>query len=329
MWRRNALFVALLLTHEVAETGYGQERSTAPLLSRSPWAQFELVLGRITSLPVHRGQRRTLQTSNTAGDVQETLMFNGDADVPVLVYQRQDPDQTIKVQVIHGTQIRLERHVNADVPAPAIRFEQSRRGNATLAIGGDDSTGQYVAESLWHLLLAEPDVCREHLIPLLRLLRPDWQLLETAEEIEAQLCQSTAAETASRQQIAELVDQLDSRRFKTRQAADRRLRSLGLCALPHLDHLDLSTLSGEQRLRVRRIRQDLRVLTPDTSQRVATWLMNDEKMWRQWLTHDAPYRREAAARGLAFIHHVPSTDPSNSDGRGRLARSSALGQTIE
>ena len=145
-----------------------------------------------------------------------------------------------------------------------------------------------------------PEDSRQHLLPLLDVLRADWRLGDAIEDVETALCQA-AANSQPQQPIAELVARLDDPIFPRRQAADRALRGLGLSALAHLEALDRSRLTGEQRLRVRKLSEELRGATPDTPNRVATWLASDEAVWSAWLSHTDGTRRAAAECGLAAL----------------------------
>ena len=51
----------------------------------------------------------------------------------------------------------------------------------------DGVTREVRGETVWYLLLAEPELCRQHLLPLLEMLRSDWRLVETAQAIESQM----------------------------------------------------------------------------------------------------------------------------------------------
>jgi hypothetical protein len=299
MWRRNAVVVALLVVHEVAGTSPGQERPAGSLLSTSRWVHFELVLGQITTVAITCGQCRSPEDGGSASDVQEALSICGEGTSRSVTYERNDPQQSLKLEAANGTRIIISREPRNDSSLEPVRFVQTSRGNVSLVIGRPPSQRQRQAASLWHLVLAEPDACRQYLIPLLQVLRPDWQLLESAEQIEANLCRARASPAIPRDRIVQLVAQLDNPNFQSRQSADREIRSFGVLVLPYLAGLETSRLSCEQRTRVRRIRDDLAALTPDNSERVATWLLHDEQLWRQWLAHPDPSRREAAARGLA------------------------------
>ena len=81
------------------------------------------------------------------------------------------------------------------------------------------------------------------------------------------------------------------------EAALRELRALGVGLLPYLDQLDPADLSREQRQRISRLETDLRANTDDTPQRMANWLVEDERTWLTLLEH-----REPAVRQIAVVH---------------------------
>ena len=87
---------------------------------------------------------------------------------------------------------------------------------------------------------------------------------------------------------------------------DRELRAAGVGVMPFLARLDPTQLSHEQRTRLQRIRRDLQTHTPDSPDRVALWLLNDEALWRRWLTDGDDSRRQAGTQALAGIHRKTS-----------------------
>ena len=118
------------------------------------------------------------------------------------------------------------------------------------------------------------------MLPLLAVLRVDDNLERQAEVVERTLLSETSggdAGSLSRWQTA--VDRLGSPRFDERRRADMQLRRDGHRALTYLKSLDRSQLTAEQRLRIRRIVDDLQDHRPDTPRRVAAWLVSDRDVW--------------------------------------------------
>ena len=300
MWRRNAFVVAFLLAQEMATSSSGQQRPVAGLLSQAQWIRFEIVLGRITAVTLSCGPTHCEGPAGADGAVRELLSFNGDAALPALVYESQDSQQSLRISVTNRTQVIILREPAPGSQLTPVRFTQSSWGKVSLVVGQGSGQRSHDAASLWHLLLTAPEDSQEHLLPLLNVLRADWRLEDAIAHVETALCR-VAANSLPKQPVAELVARLDDPSFPRRQAADRALRGLGLSALAHLESLDRSRLTGEQRLRVRKLCEELRCATPDTPDRVATWLASDESVWSAWLSHGDGTRRLAAEWGLAAI----------------------------
>jgi hypothetical protein len=291
----------------MATESCGQQQPAATLLTRSRWVRFELVLGRITLLTLSCGPRRIVEGGDAAEGVNESLTFNGEPESPSLVYQRQDGRRQLKIIVSGRTAVSIFAAPCPDEPGESLRFTQQADGRVTLIVG----QRTYAAESVWHLLLTAPETPRQQLVMLLQAMRSDWQVDAVTEQVQSALVQDTAAKPVAHATIRALVAQLDSPNFPTRRAADRRLRDLGLPALPYLEQLDASRLSGEQRLRIRQLRADLRSITPDTPDRVALWLRHDESLWKAWLTQPGHPRHKAASQGIAALRRtdVPTSPP--------------------
>ena len=171
----------------------------------------------------------------------------------------------------------------------------------------------YTGASLWHLWLAEPEVCRQHLLPLLEALRPDWRLKERVAQIEEELLKAAAAgQLPDRQGWTALVAQLSDDRFSKREAADRELRALGPIVVPFLERLDLARLEPEQQLRVRRILTGMRRdMEEDPPQQVAAWLTADAGVWLAMLDRPQESTRRAAKTQLArLLGTIVQFDPA-------------------
>jgi hypothetical protein len=98
-----------------------------------------------------------------------------------------------------------------------------------------------------------------------------------------------------------LVKQLGDPRFAVREAADRKLRSLGQSVLPFLLQLDRRRLDAEQRLRVDSIRKSLLAVGEDTPHRAASRMLYDRAAWLVLLGRDDAAQRSAAARHLCKL----------------------------
>jgi hypothetical protein len=184
-----------------------------------------------------------------------------------------------------------------------------------LVIEGDEGTREIAAPGFWHLMLAEPDTCRKHLVPLLELVRPDWRLESKARQLEEALfAVARSGKLPDAARLRQLVRRLRHPKFERRQEADRHLREMGQSVLAFLERLDEQTLDTEQRTRIRRIRQSLTVTDGDTPVRVASWLADNSHVWLALLDRADADKRSTAANHLELICGQPLPfDPLASD----------------
>jgi hypothetical protein len=154
-------------------------------------------------------------------------------------------------------------------------------------------------------------LCERELIPLLLLLRPTWDFSDAIDRIERNLFRAShAGQVVPRTRLAELVVELAHRDFHRRQAADRELRALGPAVLVYLSALEESELTWEQRQRIRHIQDCLANASADTPERVALWLVGDERIWVTLLSHSDAEKRHLALLQLMEIRpDVTSFDP--------------------
>jgi hypothetical protein len=180
--------------------------------------------------------------------------------------------------------------------------------------------------NLWQLLLTQPNECQQYLVPLLEMLRPNWNLAETTTRVEERLLQEANGDgDASRVRWAGLVTQLGDESFAKREAADRALRTGNASAIAYLRQLDISHLDTEQQFRINRILEAMAVQNGDDSvEQVAATLATDPALWLALLGRPEPSTRRTAARELAkllgqAIPVDPAADPgSQKDKRDQL-----------
>jgi hypothetical protein len=309
--------------HEAATQGLGEELPQARLVSKNRWARFELVLGRIRAVSLLGGQRQCVQNHGPADEISETLAINTDAEIPVIRYELLDGVQSLRIEVIDQTEIEIVREARDGLSVPTVRYSQPTHGPVQLSLEQGEVSRTIEASSLWHVFLAEPELCREHLLPILQPLNPGWRLEEAIERTEARLCSTSDGETVPRKRVVQLIARIDAADFRTRRNADRELRALGVTILPYLHSLDSSRLTREQRLRVKRLRQEISDCVPDTPFRIASWLRHDECLWRAWEEHRDPQRRFLAQNQLAAIHADPAFERGSPGAKRRMAQMQA------
>ncbi|MCA9120560.1 MAG: hypothetical protein H6822_13975 [Planctomycetaceae bacterium] len=267
------------------------------LLARSRWAQFQIVFGRIEVANIHSSQNRTA-TSGGESSLLERLTISGDTDIPSVRYERILPDETVAINVINGFRVEIDRQCNASQEAAPVSFRQTSGAHVVLRIGADKNLQSYRAPSLWHLILAEPEACETHLLPLLNLMQPSWQFDRLVANATDELIREAASSDFElRHTTRKLITRLKSSDFTARQQAEVELCSLGVGILPHLDRLSETELTREQQRRIETVRHRLRGREADSPERLALWLVEDEHVWLSMLGHE-----ELAVRRFAATH---------------------------
>src|SRR4029079_14969066 len=72
-------------------------------------------------------------------------------------------------------------------PAYTFEFEQTIGRPLLATVVEGTSQRSLGGDSFWHLYLAEPDLVRRHLVPLLEILHPSWHLASMGSAIEEAL----------------------------------------------------------------------------------------------------------------------------------------------
>lgn len=264
--------------------------------------RFEVLLGRITALQPRCTRSRWASQEDAAKGVRRAISLSAHRQLASLQYEYSDPTCQVVIEIQDGNRLSCRSEPRAAADTAAVFFEQPANGPVRLEIQRDGKTESHSAPTLWHLLLAEPRASRQHLLPILEHLRPNWHLDVQAQRIEETLLRNA---TENRQpdpvDLERLVAQLAAHDFQTRQVADRQLRRAGFWALSTLQRVNPEALDGEQQARVRGILAGLELEAGDTPHRVAHWLADDPRTWRILETHDEPRCREIATLRLAKL----------------------------
>ena len=172
-----------------------------------------------------------------------------------------------------------------------------------LVVGDGDDQVTVEAAGIWQLLIVEPDLCREHLNPVLELLHTNWRLEQLASGIEEQLVLLVqAGDLKVTDYWDELIHRLGDDVFAVRRRADRLLRQAGVDVLPYLHAVDVGRLDAEQRMRIREITRDLSSGVSEDTPRLAAWqLVGDVSVWLTLLGRDNPATRSVALERLEAI----------------------------
>ena len=314
--------------------------------------EFRVASGRIVVRSSTFGGR--LSSSTNVDGAQERLTIDFAGGLPTIEYERSAADEQLSIRVsptlpaagdgvdpdaadffppvLGADRIHLRRLPKSEgAPGMAVEFRQEPYFDLSLTVGQGEEQRTIRAATLWYLLLAEPDLCREYLTPLLELLRRDWRLLETAHEIERSMVQAVERrQLPDWQRWAELVVDLGSDDFGHRQAADRALRQSGRAVVPYLESLPPATLDAEQRFRIRRIITATGLgESEDTAARIGLLAAGDPRAWLALLSNAEPARRTLAYRQLCELLDEPlDFDPTGDEAR-RDLQLRALRQRFE
>jgi hypothetical protein len=289
---------ALVFLGSMASAQEPKAKPSLPnLAARLHSVRFAIADGRIQAMATEPGVER--ETSSDAGAIRrDRLILNTTGEQgPAIQYQLTAGSEQLNVDVVGGNQFTISRRAIDNSKQVAIEFHQPIDGPLTLSIKDQMSAREYKGATIWHLFLAAPDLCCEHLVPLLEMLRSDWRLAETAQSIEERMIRA-AGETKPEKvrNWDALVAQLASDRFADRQRAERELRAAGLAAIPYLRSLDHRQLEFEQWSRIQQVVDASDTDDEDRSETTAVRLMADRQAWLALLDRaDESTRRTAVA----------------------------------
>ena len=278
---------------------------------RAGWFHMRLTGGRIVVTGARVGNMSPHPTT-VGGTVEKITIRNVNGNA-VVTYQMTSPEEQLSFELGPADRVVLRREGQKDPAGTQVLYEQVPGGPVVLTVGPPARQEVYKAATLWHLLLAQPQAARQHLLPLLDLLRPEWKLRDAADSLENELVRlARAGELPDRRRWDGWIGQLADDSFAVRQAADRELRRLGPGVRSYLEHLDLRRLDAEQQSRVRRILQALSSRSADDApEQVATWLATDPWTWHALLDRPSLADRQLAAAQLAALLGEPlAFDPS-------------------
>jgi hypothetical protein len=289
------------------------------LWTRHGWVHLQIVGGRIDATFTSSGQVR-----EDIGDRHEDLVVEGTDSSSSARYDLITPTEHLSAEIVHGDdsaeRVVIRHEMIPAVPTKAgkppskpesgsakvekeiVELRQSGTGPISFSVVSGGQTRKIDAPSLWHLLIAEPQLCKQHLIPLLESLRTDWPLASTAAEARQQLL-NAAGDWRDDQRVRwiALVTALGDQRFAVRERAERELRSAGRAALPYLRNLQRSDLDAEQWRRVTDLIAVHDEFAEDTPESISVRLLGDRKLWFALLSDEVDSTRKIAVSQLAIL----------------------------
>jgi hypothetical protein len=293
------------------------------MAARIRWVQFHMLSGRVVaSSPMVVPRTIVPMSSRTRPGRREALSIEINYGVVNLQYELATTTDRLEIAITQGDRIVL-RHTRGE--AYLLEYQQPPNEPLTLLLRKDGVARTWKTAGFWHLYLAEPEVVRGHLIPLLELLHPAWQLANVGAEIEQSLV--TASPTRAgpdRERWTQLVAELASPEFAKRQQAQRALYRAGQIIVPFLQNLDRGSLDAEQAYRVRALVDSLSVGYDDKVDRVVTWLAGDEQVWLVLMGREDAAIRRVAAKSLESLVSGPIEFDPEADAAARAEQLARL-----
>jgi hypothetical protein len=305
------------------------EVSTA-IATRMHWIGFHMISGRVVGSSNLTVPKTFVQSQSRRSRQRQTLSIEISAGVCGMQYDSLGADERLRITLSASDELQIERKRPND--RYALEFKQSADRPLVLVIEESETRRHYEASGFWRLYLDQPQVVRDHLVPLLELLRPSWQLAASGAEIEDLLIHSPPAPKrgdADRTTWSRLVAELASAKFAERENAQRELYRAGQAVVPYLQSLDQSGLDAEQVARINAVTASLSVDYEDQAERVAAWLAGDERAWLALLDRDDPARRAVAAERLAQLLDAPVEFDAAADDATRGKQIEALRRKLE
>src|SRR5262245_11902371 len=174
MWRgivfSSAVGMLLLAPLAAAQDGADASQGARPL-RLDKYLRLHVSGGRIQVRDREGSQSRTVTSGDPESPYRQQLQLQVRPPCVVVQYDAVDPDGQLTLRLCERRKLLIERVSIDPSHAPSVRYEQPQTGPVKLTMAGTDSR-EFSASSLWHLLLSQPEVCREHLTPLLEGLSP-------------------------------------------------------------------------------------------------------------------------------------------------------------
>ncbi len=252
-------------------------------------------------------------TTTDLGSTQHeklTVQTSDNADVS-LEYELVSDNEALSVEIVNGDTFTIARRpaMEAKHPQAEVVFTQaeaSAHGPISLTVTENGRVTEAKARTLWHLLMAQPELCAKHLLPLLEMFRPDWRLMETSGAIESQMLRTTEAYGPENlKRWSQWVADLGSDKFAVRQGAERQIRAAGAAVLPYLETLDRKQLDFEQWSRVCNILAADDNGDEDSAANSTSELMVDRELWLTLMDRSQESTRRAAAKQFCFLVGKP------------------------
>ena len=286
-WPRNFLLLLLLVlipSFTVAQTPVKDVDLLEPFIVRMNWISFDVINGRIGTRYIRRMQSRSLSLHHATLDADEHAVVRARGSEFSLKYELTSPRQSLQLQYDTSGVFQFDYQRFDSKDDSGVSYRINMRQNQTypleIKITQLNQTRIYQSNQIWLAMFAMPVKDRQCLTDVLGRLSPRLDLELRFTEVLENLSRIALYQRGGDYiAIRSLIKQLDSPRFAERQIADRELRMFGRPLIGFLAGIDQSTLSTEQRVRLRRISQSLISRESDTVEQVVTSLRMNPITW--------------------------------------------------
>jgi hypothetical protein len=281
-----------------------------PFIVRMSWISFDVINGRIGSRFIRRMQSRSLSLHHATLDADEHAVVRTRGSEFSLKYELTSPRQSLQLQYdTNGVfQFDYQHFDSRDELGDSYRvnMRQNHAHPLEIQITRLNQTQTYQSNQIWLAMFAMSAKERQCFTDVLARLSPRLDLELRFNEVLRNLSRIALSHKGGDYgTVRSLIKQLNSPTFVERQVADRQLRMFGRPLIGFLAGIDQSTLSTEQRARLRQISQSLISLESDTVEQVVTSLRMNPIAWLVLANRGDPLLRRGALAQIEKLKGLP------------------------
>jgi hypothetical protein len=282
-----------------------------PFIVRMNWISFDVINGCIGSRYIRRMQSRSLSLHHATLDADEHAVVRARGSEFSLKYELTSPRQSLQLEFdTRGVfQFDYQRFDRKDDSGDSYRvnLRQNHAQPLEIEITRLNQTRIYRSNQVWLAMFAMPIKDCQCLTDVLARLSPRLDLELRFNEALGKLSRIALHQRGGDYvAVRSLIKQLNSPTFAERQDADRKLRMLGRPLIGFLAGIDQSTLSTEQRARLRRISKSLISRESDTAEQVVTSLRMNPITWLVLANRGDPLLRRGALAQIEKLNGLPA-----------------------
>ncbi len=305
------LLMMLIPSFALAQVPVKDVEFLEPFIVRMSWISFDVINGRIGSRYIRRMQSRSLSLHHATLDADEHAVVRTRGSEFSLKYELTSPRQSLQLQYdTNGVfQFDYQRFGSRDDLEDSYRvnMRQNHAHPLEIEITRLNQTRTYQSDQIWLAMFAMPVKERQCLTDVLARLSPRLDLELRFNEVLRTLSRIALHQRGDDYaMVRSLIKQLNSPTFSERQVADRQLRMFGRPLIGFLAGIEQSTLSTEQRARLRRMSQSLISLESDTVQQVVTSLRMNPLTWLVLANRGDSVLRRGALTQIENLKGLPA-----------------------